>query len=695
MFCSWCGHRLVSLQVEMGQNRFSVAELPPPVDLVLLNQSETIPIKIQAVEASAAWIRVDDRHKKSPFVLATSESVALTVQIRTVDLTEGFHTGFILVRSNLGEEKLPIEVVPPPRLSISAYSGNEHRESCRFAVLLDNRNLERNLLRVAAEQGIVVIESITTDQPEWASIRLQGDCLLPIVLDARKAAYIDVFLDVNEPLLAQKSPKLPAEHTANLVMQCSEFTHAEALTFECWRPPALWIWQEADYAVDAWAGQPGEILLTLQNSLPGNPLTGTGNAPLQLTCIETQEPGGEPCSWLKPVEELSDIVEIQGGEHRDIRFAFETDAAEKGSGDRLGLGRHPVILVLTTNLPEVTRKLRFEVNVRRIRGFDGILAIDFGTSNTCCATFGGDDQQYSLVPVDRRIHNDNPTTTPTLVQYLDPPAAETASIRIGAEIDAMSLSVKVIRSTARSPKRRLGAGEPFEICFYNSPDVVVFYSAKQVVSDYLGEVRRAAERQHRGFRFRNIVITHPSRFKLGQIIALEEAVRGAFGADCDINLLPEPVAAALGFIVEKEALGKERYSVGVFDFGGGTTDLSLLEVVNRPSNGYIEVCPRQLNSTGRWFGGEDVTRFIYEQGLQGCQRIAAADHPNEALLVEAEKLTDGNQRQIAIENRGRLLQWAEQSKLLLIQHGDDHKLFFPPGKPDLFPDLKLSLWTPS
>src|ERR1019366_4331944 len=106
-----------------------------------------------------------------------------------------------------------------------------------------------------AEQGVVVIESIATDQPAWAAIRFQGECPMPIVLDARKSAYIDVYLEVDEAQLAQKNPQLPAEHTANLLIQCEEFTHSEPLAFECWLPPALWIWQEAAYAIDAWAGQ--------------------------------------------------------------------------------------------------------------------------------------------------------------------------------------------------------------------------------------------------------------------------------------------------------------------------------------------------------------------------------------------------------------------------------------------------------
>jgi len=695
VFCSWCRRRLINIQAVLAQSRFSVEELPPPVDLVLSNRSASTAIRVDAVEAFVPWIRIDAGGKRPPFALAPNDSAVLTVRIDTLSLTEDYHSGAVVVRTNLGEERLPVEVLPAPQVSISAYSGTTHRDSCRFEIQLDNRDLERNMVRIGAQQGIVTIEKIATDQPEWVKVRLPADCKLPLDLDGRKSAYVDVFIDVDEPVLTQKSVRLPAEYKANLVVDCAEFTHVEPLSFECWLPPALWIWEEAAYAIDAWAGQAGELTLTLQNSLPGNPQTGKGNATLQVSRIDILLPGGEPCQWLQPPEDLAETIVIPGGDSHQLHFHFATDAAGKGDAERLGIGRYPVVLVLTTNLPEVTRKLRFEVRVQAIRDFDGILAIDFGTSNTCCAIFGGPEQQYSPVPVDRLIHNPNPTTTPTLTQYLDLDPNGIASVKIGNEIDALSLSAKVIRSTARSPKRRLGTDELFEICFYNSPDVVVNYAAKQVVSDYLGEVRRAAERFRPGVRFRNIVVTHPSRFKLDQMMDLEEAVRRAFGKDCEIALLPEPVAAALGFVIDPEALERERYTVGVFDFGGGTTDLSLLEVVNRRSEGFVAVYPRQINSTGRWFGGEDLTRFVYQQGLAGCQRIADADHPGEALLVDTANETDGNKRQIAMQNHGRLLQWAEQTKLLLIQHGDDHALYFPPAKPDLFPDLKLSLWNRS
>lgn len=693
VYCSWCGQRLISLHAELRRKHFSLNEVPPPVDLVLSNEADAVSIVVESIEPSEPWIRINTGGNKLPVELAPRTTRTFTFRIETIGLAPGFHSGSIRVRTNVGEEKLALEVVPEPKLSISAYSGNQHRENCRFDVLLDNRNLECNLIRIAAVQGSIVIERITNDQPEWLTVRLPSGCSLPVTLDARKSAYLDVFVDVNEQVLERKNAALPAEYTANLTIGGEdEFVHQETLTFECMRPPTLWIWEEDAYTADAWPGETGLIELTLQNSMPGNPRTGKGNAPLQVSQIEIQDADGNPCTWLKPSGEFSLPITIKGGAYQQVKFAFETDAEGKNSADKLGWGRHAAIVILTTNLAVVTHKVRFEVEVHPIRDFSGVLAIDFGTSNTCCAILRDSDQSVNLIQIDNPSHNTNPSTAPTVIQYLDRFANDEVSVKIGAEIEARESSARMIRSTARSLKRFLGSGELFEIHFYNSPDVVERYSARRVVGDYLREVRRAAERHERGVRFRNIAITHPSRFKLRQIMELEEAVRLAFGDDCKIDVLPEPVAAALGFLLDPEALAKDRYVIGVFDFGGGTTDLSLIEVVNDRREGFTEVRPRQLGSGGRWFGGEDLTRFVFEQGLKRCQEIAAKDYPGQVLInLDLKTITDGNQRRLAIENSGRLSQWAEYSKLLLFQHGDDHSLQLP-LKPGLFPEVKLSLW---
>ena len=688
-FCSWCGHRLISIQAELRRSRFSLADSPPPVDLVLSNKSDSASITVETIESSHSWIYLDLGSRKLPLKLAPHTQEVLTVQVDTLELPEKFHSGVIHVRTNVGEETLQVEVFPEPKLSISAYSGNEHRTNGRFDILLDNRNLERNLVRISVTQGIVVVKNVSTDHPEWVKARLLDGQSLPMTLDSRKPAYLEVFVDVDELVLTRMVAELPAEFAATLAIEGEQdFSHETPLIFDCRRPPELWIWEGND-TIKAWPGELGAIELTLQNSLPGNPQEGKGNASLQVTHVEIQQPNGKPCAWLKPPANFVLPIVVPGGDTCSIRFAFETDAEGKGEEDRLGFGRHAVVLVLTTNAPQVTQKQRFEVVVQPVVDFQGVLAIDFGTVNTCCAIFEDSRQQPDMVPID--LAGPQPTTAPTLIQYLRLSPEGEAAVSIGSAVQGQEFT-RAIDSTARSPKRFLGTDKLFEVAFYQSPEIKERYPAKRVVCDYLREVRRAAERHHRGVRFNNIVVTHPARFRTLQIMELKEAVSGAFGTDCTIDLLPEPVAAALSFIMDPEALEQDRYIIGVFDFGGGTTDLCLLEVVNDRSNGYTDVRPRQLKSSGRWFGGEDLTRFVYQEGAKRCLEIAAADYSSQKLYLDPEGVTEGNQRRLAIENHGRLLQWAEHSKLLLIQHGDDHGGYLPPN-PKLFPKLILSLWT--
>jgi hypothetical protein len=685
IFCSWCGYRLVGIQAELARNRFSLEDLPPPVDLVLSNRSDSAPITVSSLVPSEAWIHIDLGDKKLPLVINPQATEILSVSVDTTVLEDGYHPGSILVSTSVGDENLRLEVAPPPEISVSAYSGGKHRDACRFDVLLDGRDLERNLVRIEAKRGVIPIASISTDQPEWLTVRLPNDCHLPLVLDARKVAYIDLSLEVNEPELYKKSTKMPAQHVATLrISGDDDFTREEQLFFECWMPPALWIWDQA--AVDAWPGEHRDLRVTVQNSDAGNPQSGTGNASLVISKVEILKPTGEDCDWLKPSFNLTDRIEVAGGSEKEIVFSFETDPAGKGDGTKLGIGRHSVMLVLTTNLAKVTERVRLEVSVRRVRRFRGVLAIDFGTSNTCCAV-ADSDEQYVLAPIDSP-GNSSRTTAPTVIQYLDLEPRGEIKTRIGTEVELLIQDEQVIRSTARSLKRRLGTPTPFDIYPYNSPEIMVPYLARKVTADYLRQVRNAIERWRPGSQFHNIVITHPSRFRLRQIMELKEAVNEAFGKECEIDLLPEPVAAALSFIMDTEALQKDRYTIGVLDFGGGTTDLSLLGVVNERNNGFVEVKPRQLKCAGRWFGGEDLTQFVYRQGLIGCQRVAAVDYQGLMLDFDSKGITNGNQRRAATENHGRLMQWAERSKLLLFSYGDDHVARLPKSEMS----LSLTMW---
>jgi hypothetical protein len=679
---------LLGIQAELGRRRFLVSQPAPPVRLKLFNNSSLSPVTIEAIDASESWIQFDGRNQL-PLVLECNSTREMTISVDAMRSPESYEPGVIIIQTNVGTEELPMEVLPRPALSVAAYSDNNLSAGRIFEVILDHGGKERNLVRIAASQGVAEIEDIAVNQP-WINVRLPADWRFPFSLDARQSAYVDVYLDVDETALAKETG---SQHEAALRIQCAGFSGEEGEVFEerfifrCWRPPELWVHEEEKRKIDAWPGQLKEFVLTLQNSAAGRPETGAANAPLRVSGIEIQDLENKPCSWLKPAKPF-EAFDVPGGGQRKVKFAFTTSASGPQDSATLGIGRHGFLVTLTTNLKQ-TRRILFEVDVKPVERFLGALAVDFGTSNTCCAVCRDSDGEYRLVPVDRPEYH-HPTTVPTVIQYLSLDGGEPV-VRIGAEVDELEQVARVVESTARSLKRRLGTPDPLDIHFY-STELKQRYPAQTVVCEYLRQVRLAAERENPGVRFHDIVMTHPSRFKLRQILELKAAMRDAFGQDCDIRPLPEPVAAALGFIMEPEFVSKERYTVGVFDFGGGTTDLSLIEVVNRRQGKNTLVRPRQIDATGRWFGGEDLTAFVYDQALEGCQRMAAADYSGRILCFDTD-MADGNLLLLAKENRGRLQQWAEHTKLLLFQHGDEWVLHMPSDKPSLFPNLKLGLWS--
>jgi molecular chaperone DnaK (HSP70) len=170
------------------------------------------------------------------------------------------------------------------------------------------------------------------------------------------------------------------------------------------------------------------------------------------------------------------------------------------------------------------------------------------------------------------------------------------------------------------------------------------------------------------------VITHPARFKMAQLADLKTAVLAAFGSQCRISTLQEPVAAALNVIVRGDEKKAESYTLGVFDFGGGTTDISILSVKHTHDDGLTDIEPVLVSSTGEWFGGEDLTRFILERAHARCLEMAPekVSDAQADVPIEYGSIADPHLRWLARVNKDTLFRWAEATKLLLIDRGDDH-----------------------
>jgi molecular chaperone DnaK len=252
------------------------------------------------------------------------------------------------------------------------------------------------------------------------------------------------------------------------------------------------------------------------------------------------------------------------------------------------------------------------------------LGIDLGTTNSVAAIATPTGVEFILGARGERVH-------PSVVAF---PASGGVVVGTDAKRYRLSEPQHVIHSAkrfigqnTRGPLVQLAlTGVRYQVVEGpNQQPIVVVRDRRmtmpEISSHVLLHLKRAAERQL-GTQIKDAVITVPANFTDGQRQATKEAGRLA-GLDV-MRLINEPTAAALAY-----GFGRERDQViAVFDFGGGTFDVSLLRL-----NGEIfEV----LASEGDFFlGGDDLDRALAENLAAECHRTLNIDpRPHPALMMK-------------------------------------------------------------
>ncbi len=251
------------------------------------------------------------------------------------------------------------------------------------------------------------------------------------------------------------------------------------------------------------------------------------------------------------------------------------------------------------------------------------VGIDLGTTNSVVAVATPTGVEFALGPQGERVH-------PSVVAF--PPGGGVvcgteAKARRVREPDTTVYSAKrLIGQNIKSPLVQLAlTGLPFAVEEGpNQQPIVVTRDRRLTVPEVSGQVlaylKRCAERQL-GQRVSQAVVTVPANFSDGQRQATKEAGRLA-GLEV-LRLLNEPTAAALayGFGQHKDEV------VCVFDFGGGTFDVSLLAIKDE----VFEV----LATDGDFFlGGDDLDRAIAEFLAAEMNRQLHVDpRPDPALMT--------------------------------------------------------------
>jgi molecular chaperone DnaK len=279
-----------------------------------------------------------------------------------------------------------------------------------------------------------------------------------------------------------------------------------------------------------------------------------------------------------------------------------------------------------------------------------IIGIDLGTTNSCVAVMEGG--QIKVIE-----NSEGGRTTPSIVAY-----QEDGEILVGAS--AKRQAVTNPRNTLSAVKRLIGRRfeekevqkdiglMPYRIVKASNGDAWIEVRGKQmappqVSAEVLRKMKKTAE-DYLGEAVTEAVITVPAYFNDSQRQATKDAGRIA-GLDVK-RIINEPTAAALAFGLDKTHKGDRK--IAVYDLGGGTFDISIIEIADVDGEKQFEV----LSTNGDTFlGGEDfdqriidyiIGEFKKEQGVDLGKDVLALQRLKEAAEKAKIELSSSQQTDI-------------------------------------------------
>ena len=227
-----------------------------------------------------------------------------------------------------------------------------------------------------------------------------------------------------------------------------------------------------------------------------------------------------------------------------------------------------------------------------------VIGIDLGTTNSCVATLEGG--QAVVIP-----NSEGSRTTPSVVAF-----AKDGERLVG--ITAKRQAVTNSERTVLSVKREMGTDWSKEI---DDDD----YTPQEISAFVLQKMKSDAE-EYLGREVSQAVITCPAYFTDAQRKATQDAGRIA-GLEV-LRIINEPTAAALAYGVDKD----EDQTILVFDLGGGTFDVSILEIYQVDGQPQIEV---KATSGDNRLGGDDFDEVVIDWIVSEYKKSSGIDLSND------------------------------------------------------------------
>ena len=254
-----------------------------------------------------------------------------------------------------------------------------------------------------------------------------------------------------------------------------------------------------------------------------------------------------------------------------------------------------------------------------------VIGIDLGTTNSCFAIMDGKEPKVLE-------NSEGARTTPSMVAFTD----DERLVGFPAKRQAVTNPENTLFAIKRLIGRRFNSPEvekdkalvPFKIINGDNGDAWVEvkgekYAPSQISAIVLQKIKEYAE-SYLGEKVEQAVITVPAYFNDSQRQATKDAGKIA-GLDV-LRIINEPTAAALAYGMDKKANG----TIAVYDLGGGTFDISILEI----GDGVFEV---KSTNGDTFLGGEDFDQRLVTYLTDEFKKESGIDLKNDRLALQRLK----------------------------------------------------------
>ncbi len=262
---------------------------------------------------------------------------------------------------------------------------------------------------------------------------------------------------------------------------------------------------------------------------------------------------------------------------------------------------------------------------------DKVIGIDLGTTNSCVVVYEGDAP--TVIP-----NVEGSRTTPSVVAFTQDGQRLVGGI---AKRQAVTNPTRTVFATKRMMGRKYESPEmeriretaPFDVVKADNGDASMqignkVYTPQEVAAFILQSVKQSGE-EYLETEVKDVVVTVPAYFDDAQRQATRDAGRIA-GLNV-LRIINEPTAAALAYGITAESRG----TIAVYDLGGGTFDISILEV----AEGVFQV---RATHGDTFLGGEDVDAQFVLMLVENFEQDTGIDLRDDAVAMQ--RLKDASER---------------------------------------------------